>query len=170
MAKGAPDYQRVFTLVPPSMTHGAPDWQRTAVGPGGAPVSGITLLGQLVAPTAAFIRNGVLDVGTVTLTNTEAGYAMLAFALQCEYSITTVPGEGFTLLAGGDLTSYVSAVDPQIFVNPGVIVTNAVVTVNWCGLVYLTNAAAFIELALSASDNCTGTAIAAGGPCLGVWQ
>jgi hypothetical protein len=41
VASGAPDWERVVTLVAPSMTHGAPDWERTVVGPGGTTVGGL---------------------------------------------------------------------------------------------------------------------------------
>lgn len=39
MATGAPDWQRVVSIVP-SMTAGAPDWERVVVGPGGTPIGG----------------------------------------------------------------------------------------------------------------------------------
>ena len=171
MASGAPDYQRVFTLVPPSMTHGAPDWQRTAVGPGGAPVSGITPLGHILADTIDIVSGGVTNIGLVNLSNTAPGYAMLAFAVEVQYSITSVPGEGLIMEAGGDLTSYVSSVIPLVYVNPGVIVTNATVTATWAGLVYLTRASAVVALDVSATPTCTGSCIiGVSAPVLGVWQ
>ena len=40
MASGAADYNNVFTLVGPSLTSGAPDWEQTAVAPGGGPLAG----------------------------------------------------------------------------------------------------------------------------------
>lgn len=42
MTSGAPDYEHVFTLVTPVVGAGAPDWQDTAVGPGGTPIGGLT--------------------------------------------------------------------------------------------------------------------------------
>jgi hypothetical protein len=51
------------------------------------------------------------------------------------------------------------------------VVTNAVTTAHWCGLVYLTNASAVIELAANATPTCTGVCvIGVNNPVLGVWQ
>lgn len=54
MASGAPDWQRIVSIVP-SMTAGAPDWERVVVGAGGTPIGGggyksLTGAGQTASP------------------------------------------------------------------------------------------------------------------------
>lgn len=169
MASGAPDYQRVFTLVPPSMTHGAPDWQETAVGPGGEPVSAPVILGQATAADVLFVPAGVVTLAEMTLTNTAPGYAVLAFGIFCEYTVTVAAGEGFVVQAGGDITGYSMAPLPQFQAYPGVLVTDAIAVAEWCGLVYLTQAAALVALALQATGNCHGVAVGSGNAVMAAW-
>jgi hypothetical protein len=171
VVSGAPDWERVFTLVAPSMTHGAPDWERTAVGPSGAPIGGgITPLGQVTAPNTAFNPGGNVAIATLNLTNAAASYAVLEFGFVCQYT-TTGANQGFVVEAGGDVTPYAAGWPTLIFaVTPGAAVTNAAIAANWCGLVYLTVANAVIALALAATLHCTGTAVCNGQNVIGAWQ
>lgn len=86
MAKGAPDYERVFTLVTPVVGVGAPDWERTAVGPGGTPIAGSpTVLDYSTAigsDTVVTLNTGPPGRSMVTASSVAVGnYLVIATAL-----------------------------------------------------------------------------------------
>jgi len=89
MASGASDWQTVFTLVAPSLTHGAPDWQRTAVAPSGAPLASGLYLSPTQVPAAAVVAPGA----SVALPITDwAGFPIAAgsYPLYCAYIVNLV--------------------------------------------------------------------------------
>jgi hypothetical protein len=170
MASGAPDWQKVFTLVPPSMTHGAPDWQRTAVGPSGEPITAIQVLGQMTAIGADLLDGGTVTLGTVVCTNTAPGLAMLAFDVPFadSYAGPSLVSEYLQVEAGGgDIAGFSSPGLPTYSLatqgDNGYYLGHA----TWCGLVMLTAAAATIDLVLFAAPDSIVTTTA--GTVLAVW-
>jgi len=171
MSSGAPDYQRVFTLVAPSMTHGAPDWQETAVGPSGAPIAGgITPLGTAACPGGlALVALGEVVAASVVLTNTAAGYAVVSFTVGVQFSTAAVFGAGIAFYLTGDYTPY-SEGAAQDGYQPGDAVNDADYTGNWTGLVMLTKAAAALTIEVGASASVTGTVLGSNFSAISAWQ
>ena len=133
-----------------------PDWQEQVVAPGGGSIGGgITVLGSSNSPSG-FVNltgTGNSTAATATCTNAAAGYAMLAFGLNVVWE-ATVAASVTNVLAGGDIT-YVGPgpgmfpvwSDTQVAINEGHSCQAA-----WCGLVYLSQAAAVVDLVVQYSN------------------
>ena len=169
MSSGAPDWQRVFTLVPPSMTHGAPDWERTAVGPGGEPISGITTYGQIVLGATVPLPDGALTpVGQVVCSNTAPGLAVVSFIVVLGLTLVGA-ADGVVIELGGDFTPYSGF--PYFDYVPGSgAVAATVITVTGTVLGQLTIAGATIALDAQTTAGCSGAVeFPPGGVVAGVW-
>jgi hypothetical protein len=130
-----------------------PDWQEQVVGPGGTPIGGggITVLGQLKLTTGGTFTGGpaIAGVGSVTCSNTAAGYAMLAFALNVALKSPSSNGSAVVSVTG-DLTESGTpqgmAPQAELFAQTNAVLIGGVCS--FCGLVYLSQAAAVLELQL----------------------
>lgn len=171
MASGAPDWERVFTLVPPSMTHGAPDWERTAVGPGGAPVSGITPLGN--APGAGGPL-AVLPVTTVIAaffaTNAGPGYAVVSYWVPVQWSVSVALSSGFVIVGSVDGTSYSTDTGIPDYTDTSITGQTFAQTVKFTGLVYLAHAHAQVQVSGWVNPGCSATVTDGGSVMLAAWQ
>ncbi len=98
MASGAPDWQKVFTLVAPSMTHGAPDWERTAVGPSG------TVIGGLPYYTGT-VGIGITDNSGLGITIVEEGASAIQIIALGGMSIGGADGLNIENSGGIDITA-----------------------------------------------------------------
>ena len=150
------------------MTHGAPDWQRTAVGPGGGPISGLTAIGNATAPNTGFVPGGSVNLANFNCTNTAPGLALLSFAFPCLYTVAGPGTSAFAAEVGGDLTPYSGGPFPAFGVAPGVAVTDAVIYAHWAGLVTLTQPNALIVLALVCQVGTTGVAVCSNSEIIGL--
>lgn len=83
MASGAPDWQTVITLIEPMAGVGAPDWERTVVGPGGTPIAG----------DVSEITDGT-NVATGAVKFVGAGGTTVAVTTPGTNGVVTVTGSG----------------------------------------------------------------------------
>ena len=171
MAKGAPDYERVFTLVAPVVGVGAPDWERTAVGPGGGPLYTPTVYGasggSSGVPCGAGAATKLVDL---TCTNPAAGYYSLAFNIFYDYTTTGTSADQFTAEVTGNVST--AFFYPETSYRFAQVVTTAYFELAWCGLVELTVADAVLHLYVTNGAQISGTASSQGAsnPFLVVWQ
>jgi len=150
------------------MTHGAPDWERTAVGPGGEPLGGLTPIGNATCPDTLFVPGGSVTLANFNCTNTAIGLALLSFAVPCLYTVGGLGTTAFGVVAGGNFTPYSGGPFPVFGVVPGVAVTDAVIYAHWCGLVTLTAVDALIVLDLVCQVGTTGEAVCSNNNIIGL--
>lgn len=126
MASGAPDYQEVFTLVAPVVGSGAPDWELTAVGPGGVPIGGgFSLVSYEYVPAASPVAlNGSSSTTVLSVTGLEKDvyYLVVAF-VTVEVTMTSASGWVALSLSPLYLASGFSAPAPEYA--PGCTVASA---------------------------------------------
>jgi hypothetical protein len=170
MASGAPDWERVVQLGTPSMSSGAPDWQRVVVGEGGAPVSEPALLGSLAGYSGTLTAGTSNPIGQFHCTNTQQQLANVVFSLVVEYTTTASPTNRLILEVGGDLFNYTGSPSTPWLFAPGAVVTDAYVTVQWSGLVYLNYAPALVIFAIACDADVSGSFDGSGGYTALVWS
>lgn len=162
-----PDYTHGVVLSDGSVTD-CPDWQEQVVGPGGVPISGggITVLGSLggTGVPVPISGSGSVTTTSVACSNAAAGYAMASWLVVFDWACSSLDG-----YIGGNLSGDYASVGANLSCNlvdqilPNEVASSTQSYLQSCGLIYLTNAAAVINVSLFWGDLNSGSTYELGG-------